>query len=259
MINQAIEVLENQLSQHSPQCTSDTLESLCEAGIDQAEGKDFLAGMLSLQIYGTLITQQPFDEILWKENLERMSKRVIAEVGNATLTQYQMEKNIARMRKDVGFIVENHEMEYHLELNTLESTLFSFQKMYQINSKMAKKVVLQVCNRLYGYIQGKEYDFFTDQDKEVYLLADLLEEKCNPYLNPILHDFLKNKVNLDHSEDRRIFTPMVKCCERIYRSIDFWEKKFGSDGYFSFLSTCEDEMFQSDPNMAFTEITLKKR
>lgn len=259
MKEELLETIEKQIRDQNPKCTKEYYELLLSHGIEQEEAKDFLVALLELHVRIMLLQNSEFDEDLWNNNLKRMCNRVLESIKETAITPYQMEKNISRIRKDVGFLPMGDEIIYDEELNVLESSIYAFHQAYGINSIDAKQIVMIVMNHLYSYITGNFYDLFTGYDKKMYLISDLLEEKCNPYINEHLKELLSHQVKINHEEDKKIFTPMLLCLGRIYKSITYWEKEMGSNGYFTFLSQCEDELFQTNPNMAFTKFTLDKQ
>lgn len=254
-----LEIIENQLKDKNPKCTFETFQKLKEHEIDEDEIKDFLASLLEIHTRTMLAQRVEFDEEVWKENLERMSNRVIDDINGKQLTSYQLEKNISRIKKEIGSIPNESEMVYDQELNTIESTLYGFYRLYGIDSRDANRIVMMTIQNLYGHIYSQTFDFFSEEDKKLYLLMDLLEEKCNPYMNDEGRAIVEKQIDMStHENDKIIFTPMIKCLERIYRSIKFWAKENPKNGYFIFLSHVDEELFLGNPNTAFMSLTLKK-
>lgn len=252
-----LDVINNQLNDKNPICTYESYQALLEMGVDEDDAKELLIGILEFTIRYMLAGDSKFDEESWKDNLEKLINFVKEDRKGKVPDNYRMEKNVQRARKEFGYIREGRESEYTEELNAIETTLFSYHVLYNFNSKEARKVVLNVLNRLYGYVCKQDYDLFTEEDKRIYIASRFLEEKCNPYINDYVSDIVADKINLDHSEDKILFTPMILCLERVYRSIDFWNKKFGFDGYFNFLQRQEDSLGISDAYSVYTTDTLK--
>lgn len=259
MKEELIETIENQIKNKKPKSTYNAYHTMLDNNINDDESKEFLASLLEFHVRKMYIEEKEFDEEEWKEDLKYVTKCVLEDIKKDKIDDYHLEKNISRVKKECGYIIENKEDDYYFELNTIETTLYSYYLVYEISSKDAKKIIMQLINILYGYIHQQNIDFFTDEDKKIYIMTKFLEEKCNPYLNDNIKEIIKDQIEIKHENDFEIFKPMLKCLERIYRSIIFWDKRLGTNGYFEFLESVEDSLGNSYSYSAYTETTFCKK
>lgn len=54
------------------------------------------------------------------------------------------------------------------------------------------------------------------------------------YFNPILNKEINLKEEA-YNDLKQLFTYPIKCLLRIYDSIDFWNKRYGNNGYYKML------------------------
>lgn len=255
-----IKTIENQLRNKNPISTYETYQKLLEAGIEKIEAKELLAGVLELTIRVMFVEESEFDEEQWTYNLNRISEYILKEIGCEQMSEYNLERNMARVRKEYGYIAIDEEDELIDELEVIESTLYSFGVIYGVSSEDIKRIVMIVCNRLNGYVHDKKLNFFTGKDKKIYLLCDILEEKCNPYMSEYVYEIVKEQIDIDNPANCRvILTPMIQCLERIYKSILFWEKQLGSNGYLEFLEKMSEALGCGNPYSAYNQETLVER
>ena len=95
---------------------------------------------------------------------------------------------------------------------------------------------------LYGSLHQKTYDFCTVADQDLIEMAKRLERCSNPIINPKLYDTLKAE-DIAALDKNKIcegsVTMAFRLLIRIHESMDFWEKKLGSNGYLNYLSNVE--------------------
>lgn len=258
MKEELLEVIENQLRENDPKSTSKAYKKMLEHDISEEEAKEYLTAYLEFYIRKMLIEKSEFDEEVWSDELDRITTFALNDITGEKIDNYHLEKNITRARKEVSFIPNGCEEEFIDELGVIEATLFSYYLVYKITSKDAKRIVLQVINNLYAILHQKKIDFFTNEDKKIYLMTKFLESKCNPYISNYVQHIVEEQIEVSHENDFEIFQPMLKCLERVYRSIEFWDKEFGHNGYFNYLESVSEGLNNGNPYSVFTEMTIKK-
>ena len=95
---------------------------------------------------------------------------------------------------------------------------------------------------LYGSLHQKTYDFCTVADQDLIEMAKRLERCSNPIINLKLQDTLKAE-DIAAMDKNKIcegsVTMAFRLLIRIHESMDFWEKKLGSNGYLNYLTNVE--------------------
>lgn len=83
---------------------------------------------------------------------------------------------------------------------------------------------------LKSIIENKIYNYENIRDEKQIRFAKKLQMLFNPFLN------LDIKINDKAKNDlKELFTLPIKCLLRIYDSIDFWNQKYGKNGYYRML------------------------
>lgn len=259
MKKECLETIENQIRDNNPKSTKKAYRKMIDEKINEENAKEVLAAFLELMIRRMVAGNTTFNEKQWNGELETIVNLILNDIQGQKIQEYQLEKNIARSRKEVGIIPNGYEEAYFWELNGIETTLYSYHCIYAITSRDAKKILLQVINHLYGILHHQSIDFFTDEDKRIYLMSKFLELKCNPYISHYVRQVVEEQIEVTHENDFEIFQPILKCLEKIYRSIEFWDKQFGQNGYFSFLKSVEESLNECDPYSIYTNTTILKR
>jgi hypothetical protein len=154
------------------------------------------------------------------------------------INNYRFEKIASDMSKKFGSIKKGEEESYDFALFPMESNLIKVNRKYKINSGRRAIEAVRVCLFIIdGYLNDTEYDL------DIYLT-----DKVSPYVNGLLMAFdpaanekllsaiesLGPDIKLNENPVEYYEVP-IKCLVRIEKSIEFWTKKFGENGYFSFL------------------------
>ena len=85
---------------------------------------------------------------------------------------------------------------------------------------------------------GEEYDTGKFRNRENEMLERALLMAFDPYTNHEIMELLKEQFHVDMLSQEQVkeyYKFPVMCLLRIKESIDTWEKRSGSDGYFDFI------------------------
>ncbi|MBO5354027.1 MAG: hypothetical protein J6A77_12100 [Lachnospiraceae bacterium] len=155
------------------------------------------------------------------------------------MQQYQFEKIYSEMEKEFGKIKSGTEEDYLLMLLAMEGNALKIRRKYPAaNSRRLKEAITLTLFKIKGYYTAASYDTdkFRDENNERLEYAILMA--FDPFTNPEI----KEKMEAEHMLDlenldelHSYFKEPVMCLLRIKESIEFLEKKNGSDGYFDFI------------------------
>ena len=152
---------------------------------------------------------------------------------------YQFEKIYSEMQKEFGKIKSGDEENHAMMLLPIEGNALKTRRKYpSSNSRRFREALALALFKIKGYCTANSYDTdkFRDEDNE--RLEHTLLMAFDPFTNPEIKEIIEsdNKLDLNNlTELHNYYKESVMCLLRIKESIDTWEKRNGSDGYFNFI------------------------
>ena len=154
---------------------------------------------------------------------------------------YQFEKIYAQMEKEFGKIRKGEENTYSAILFPLEVNALKVHREYPAsNSRRLREAIALVLFDVKERCMGEKADIgkFRNDDNEK--LEKALLMAFDPYTNMKVMEHLKKQENTEKLSQEMLknyYKLPVICLLRIKDSIDTWEKRSGTDGYFDFLES----------------------
>lgn len=152
---------------------------------------------------------------------------------------YQFERIYSQMEKEFGKVRKGEEEQYAVLLFPLEGNALKIHRQYpRSDSRRLREAIALVLFDVKERCTGQKFDTakFRNEDNE--RLEKALLMAFDPYTNEMLKGVfvLENKTD-EFSQDmlKEYYKLPIKCLLRIKDSIDTWEKRSGSNGYFDFL------------------------
>lgn len=152
---------------------------------------------------------------------------------------YQFEKIYSQMEKEFGKIRKGEEDMYSILLLTLEGNALKIHRQFPLsNSRRLREAIALVLFDIKGRCTGEAVDTerFRNEDNEK--LEEALLMAFDPYTNAEIMELFKQQGENDELTQNMLkdyYKFPVMCLLRIKNSIDTWEKRFGSNGYFDFI------------------------
>ena len=234
------EIIRNQLKIQNPEGTVSIYHKLLENEYEEDSAVDVLAFYMENMVVDMLKHEEDYDEQKWNHMLNGIRIYNLEEADK--VTAYDMKKITAKLKKEFGSIKHGDEEPYLEGLAAYENNLQVMVERYQLNSRQLRTIVEIWMLLLYGSLHQKTYDFCAVADLDLIEIAKSLEWYSNPIINPKLYDTLKAEdiAALDKNKIcERSVTMAFRLLIRIHESMDFWEKKLGSNGYLNYLSNVE--------------------
>lgn len=157
------------------------------------------------------------------------------------------------MEKEFGKIKSGNEEAHAMMLFPIEgNALKSHRKYPSSNSRRLREAIALALFKIKGYYTNTSFDTDKFRDENNERLEYALLMAFDPFTNSKIQEIIKseNKLDLNNlTELYNYYKEPVLCLLRIKESIDIWEKRKGSDGYFNFIEEhmgCEidDDEFQ---------------
>lgn len=146
------------------------------------------------------------------------------------LSNYDMSRIISRAKKEFGIIVRGTEEDYNPQLDYIEHAIYDIYTEISITDNELQEVIEMIIYDLKSLIDNKIYDYANIRNERQIRFAKNLELLFNPFIN---NDIKLNKDFDNNLKD--LFTFPIKCLLRIYDSIEFWNKRYGKNGYYKML------------------------
>ena len=152
---------------------------------------------------------------------------------------YQFEKIYSQMGKEFGKMKDGEEEVYAMLLAAMEGNALKIYRSYSTsNSRRMREAIALVLFDIKEKYTDEKIDTgkFRNEDNE--RLEKALLMAFDPYTNAEVMDVLEQQGIIDgDSKDglKEYYTIPVMCLLRIKDSIDTWEKRSGSNGYFDFI------------------------
>lgn len=154
---------------------------------------------------------------------------------------YQFEKIYNEMQKEFGRIKSGEEESHTMMFFPMEGNALKIHRKYpSSNSRRLREAIALALFKIKGYCTATSYDTDKFRDENNERLEHALLMAFDPFTNPEIKEFIEseNKLNIDlknPTDLHNYYKEPVMCLLRIKESIDTWEKRNGSDGYFDFI------------------------
>ena len=152
---------------------------------------------------------------------------------------YQFEKIYSQMEREFGKIRKGEEETYAMLLLPMEGNVLKIHREFpESNSRRLREAIALVLFDIKGNYSREKYDIDNFRNKENGRLEKALLMTFDPYTNNEIMELLKEKLQMDMLSQEQVkeyYKFPVMCLLRIKESIDTWEKRSGSDGYFDFI------------------------
>lgn len=152
---------------------------------------------------------------------------------------YQFERIYSQMEKEFGKIRKGEEDNYTMLFMPLEGNVLKVHRECpSSNSRRLREAIALALFDIKERCMGEKADTgkFRNEDNEK--LEKALLVAFDPYTNAEIMNFLKQETDTDELTYKMLkdyYKLPVMCLLRIKDSIDIWEKRTGSDGYFGFI------------------------
>jgi len=148
----------------------------------------------------------------------------------------QLKSITNKIKKEFGYIPKGQENNYASILYTFEANLLNKHRTTRIPSRRALDSVYMCLWVIEGYLRDEEFDFqhLLTPETEVYL--NTLLQTFDPFTREEVREVLEKSYDLTNKESlKRLLTPFAQSLNRLADSIELWNKKQGTNGYFRFL------------------------
>ena len=159
--------------------------------------------------------------------------------GKTIMQLYQFEKIYTQMEKEFGKIRKGEEEIYVMLLLPMEGNVLKIHRKFpESNSRRLREAIALALFDVKGNYSGEKYDTGNFRNEENERLEKALLMAFDPFTNEEIMDLLKEQFQMDMLSQEQVkeyYKIPVMCLLRIRESIDTWEKRSGSDGYFDFI------------------------
>ena len=143
------------------------------------------------------------------------------------------------MEREFGKIRKGEEETYAMLLLPMEGNVLKIHREFpESNSRRLREAIALALFDIKGNYSREKYDTDSFRNKENERLEKALLMAFDPYTNNEIMELLKEQFQMDilsQEQVKEYYKFPVMCLLRIKESIDTWEKRSGSDGYFDFI------------------------
>ena len=154
---------------------------------------------------------------------------------------YQFEKIYSQMEKEFGKIRKGEEEQYAMLLFPLEGNALKVHRAHPVsNSRRLREAIALVLFDIKEKYTGEQQDVSKFRNEDNARLEKALLMAFDPFSNEEVANLLKQQTQTDKLTPemlKRYYKEPIMCLLRLKDSIDTWEKKSGSDGYFVFIES----------------------
>ena len=154
---------------------------------------------------------------------------------------YQFEKIYSQMEKEFGKIKKGEEEKYSMLLFPMEENALKTYRQYPAsNSRRLKEAIALVLFDIKEKYTGEIFDTQNFRSDDVERLEKALLMAFDPYTNSEIMELLKKQLQTDELTQEMLknyYKCPVLCLLRIKDSVDMWEKRSGTNGYFDFVES----------------------
>jgi len=173
------------------------------------------------------------------------------------MTKAQFERIFTSMAREFGTIRKGDEDAHMEQLYPLEANVLRVHRSDPLcNSRRLREAIALVLYDLRDRLSGQVTDVGRFRNDGTAPLEKALLMGFDPFTNEKITGrrgpLNKRKLDAMSSEELKdYYTEPVKCLLRIKDSVDVWEKRYGSDGYFIYLEQSFGRMVRGT-DMEFT-------
>lgn len=152
---------------------------------------------------------------------------------------YQFEKIYKEMENEFGKIKSGDEEAHAMMLLPIEENALKTHRKYpSCNSRRLREAIALALFKIKGYCTATSYNTDKFRDENNGRLEHALLMAFDPFTNPEIKMVIESAYKLDlnnTTELHNYYKEPVMCLLRVKESVDIWEKRNGSDGYFNFI------------------------
>ena len=168
---------------------------------------------------------------------------------------FEFEKIARKMEKQFGRISKGDEESHAMVLFPMEENLLKVNRKYpSSNSRRLREAIFIALHRIDSYLTGEKADTGNFENEDNLRLKDALLYVFDPFSNEEVKAILTEKSEFDLEDREQLelyYREPVQCILRIMDSVDHWEKRSGSNGYFDFIENWMGEKVPRDDKMNF--------
>lgn len=154
---------------------------------------------------------------------------------------YQFEKIYSQMEKEFGKIRKGEEEKYAMLLFPMEENALKTYRQYPAsNSRRLREAIALVLFDIKEKYTGEIFDTQNFRNDDVERLEKALLMAFDPYTNSEIMELLKKQLQTNELTQEMLknyYKCSVVCLLRIKDSVDMWEKRSGTNGYFDFIES----------------------
>lgn len=171
------------------------------------------------------------------------------------MQQYQFEKIYSQMEKEFGKIDKGEEEFHTMMFFTIESNLLKIHRQYPTsNSRRLKEAIALALFDIKSRCTNESFELDAFRNEENERLEQAVLMAFDPFTNEEIRTFINDETDIDLTDPdtlHGLYTEAVLCLLRIRESVETWEKRMGSNGYFEFAESYMGSQVEGD-EMAYT-------
>ncbi len=168
---------------------------------------------------------------------------------------FEFEKIARKMEKQFGKISKGDEESHAMVLFPMEGNLLKINRKYPAsNSRRLREAIFITLHQIDSYLTGEKADTGSFENEDNIRLKDALMYVFDPFSNEEVKAILTEKSELDLEDREQLesyYREPVQCILRILDSVDHWEKRSGSNGYFQFMENWLGEKVPRDDKLNY--------
>ena len=137
----------------------------------------------------------------------------------------------------------------------MEGNLLKINRKYPAsNSRRLREAIFITLHQIDSYLTGEKADTGSFENEDNIRLKDALMYVFDPFSNEEVKAILTEKSELDLEDRKQLesyYREPVQCILRILDSVDHWEKRSGSNGYFQFMENWLGEKVPRDDKLNY--------
>ena len=157
------------------------------------------------------------------------------------MQQYQFEKIYSQMEKEFGKIDKGEEEFHTMMFFTIESNLLKIHRQYPTsNSRRLKEAIALALFDIKSRCTNESFELDAFRNEENERLEQAVLMAFDPFTNEEIRTFINDETDIDLTDPdtlHGLYTEAVLCLLRIRESVETWEKRMGSNGYFEFAES----------------------
>ena len=168
---------------------------------------------------------------------------------------FEFEKVARKMEKQFGKISKGDEESHAMVVFPMEGNLLKINRKYPAsNSRRLREAIFITLHQIDSYLTGEKADTGSFENEDNIRLKDALMYVFDPFSNEEVKAILTEKSELDLEDREQLesyYREPVQCILRILDSVDHWEKRSGSNGYFQFMENWLGEKVPRDDKLNY--------